>query len=339
MASPSVLVTGASGFLGRHLLEALAGAEGASGPLALVRDEKAWRELDWTAGVGAEPVVGSVLEPEAWAYDERIRGVRAIYHLAAVVQHSRLDAQDVYRTNVMGTLHMVRLAARLGSRMVFVSTSGTVGCFERADQSADEESPLCDERVAPWPYYDSKVQAERAARQLADDLRVDLVFVRPPVLLGPGDHRFRSTGHILRMLRGKLPFLIEGGIHFVDIRDAARALVAVMERPEVRPVYHLPGTACSIQTFFAMVEDASGVAPPSLRLPYGPAHLLARLTRRLGWLPDPVVIEMARHYWDVSSRYAESDLDFRPRGPAETIGDTVRWLQEHHPELAAAPPG
>ena len=80
-------------------------------------------------------------------------------------------------------------------------------------------------------------------RAFADELGVELVFIRPPVLLGPGDHRFRSTSNIIRMLRGRLPFLIQGGMHFIDIRDAMHAIWCAMERPDVRPVYHLAGTS------------------------------------------------------------------------------------------------
>ena len=145
---------------------------------------------------------------------------------------------------------MVRVAARYRCRMVFVSTSGTVACFREPEPSADEDSAYCEAEVAGWPYYDSKVKAEKEARKLAAELGVELVIVRPPVLLGPGDHRFRSSAHVSRFLDGKLPFLIRGGMHFADVRDAARALVRVMEREQVRPVYHLPGTICTIEEFY-----------------------------------------------------------------------------------------
>ena len=79
----------------------------------------------------------------------------------------------------------IREAAERGCRLVFVSTSGTVGCFRDPAGSADEASPFCEAEVGGWPYYRSKIDAEREARRLADQLGVRLVIMRPPVLLGP----------------------------------------------------------------------------------------------------------------------------------------------------------
>ena len=207
------LVTGASGFVGRHLLEALQnGAVGRS--IALVRDLDAWHGMEWTGKLeGVNTLTGSVTEAVAWSTEPLLKGLRGIFHLAALVRHSRRDSGEVYRTNVEGTLGMVRLAATHRCRMIFVSTSGTVGCFRSPDDSAAEEAPYCDDEVARWPYYRSKILAEKRARRLAEELGVELVILRPPVLLGPGDHSFRSTSHLLRYLRGKLPFVIRGGMH------------------------------------------------------------------------------------------------------------------------------
>lgn len=325
-----ILVTGASGFLGRHLLQALEPRPA----LALVRDEAAWRALEWTGKLGpVELVEGSVLEPEHWADDPRLGALGGIVHLAAEVRHSRRDTADLERTNVEGTLAMVRLAAARRCRLVFVSTSGTVACFRTPEARADEEAPFCEEAVAGWPYYRSKIRAEREARRLAEALGVDLVVVRPPIVLGPGDHRLRSTSNVLRFLRRKLPFVIRGGIAFVDVRDVAAALVRLTALPQVRPVYHLPGTECSVEAFFRMAEEVSGVPAPRWVLPYRPAWLLASALAalRIHLLPDPVVVEMASRHWGLASRWAEAELGFRAREPRETLRDTVRWLRENAP--------
>jgi len=336
MSAP-LLVTGASGFVGRHVLEALQAQPDATRAIALVRDPEAWKAEVWTQPLDrAEPVRGDVLEPERWSGDlPRLGG---ILHLAALVHHSRSDPGPVEHTNVQGTLAMVRLAATQGCRLVFMSTSGTVGCSRNPDDRPDEAAPWCDATVARWPYYRSKIAAERQARALAEELGVELVIVRPPVLLGPGDHRFRSTSNVIRMLRGRLPFLIRGGMHFCDVRDVAGALLVAVNSAAVRPVYHLPGTESSVEEFFALVEQVSGVAAPKWKLPYGPAHALATALRRFGVLPDPVVVEMGSHYWGLSSRFAE-ELGYRPRDPERTLRDTVDWLQAHHPDLAGSSPG
>jgi len=329
------LVSGASGFAGRHLLQARAAN---TATVALVRDKRAWARLDWSSGLEhVEVVEGTVTDTLNWA--DQLPPLGGIFHLAALVRHSRHKAEEVYATNVDGSLNMVRLAASHRCRLVMLSTSGTVGCCDNPKVFADENAPFCEDTVAGWPYYHSKIVAERQMRQLADRLRVELVIIRPPMLLGPGDHRFRSTSNVLRMLRGRLPFLIHGGIHFIDVRDAAQAILRVMELPQPRPIYHLDGTCSSIRDFFAMIEAVSGVRAPRRVLPLRLARPLAAADEWLGvrlrggalhLFPDPVVIEMASHYWGTKSLYAASELDYKSRDPRRTLRDTVNWLREHH---------
>jgi hypothetical protein len=56
----------------------------------------------------------------------------------------------------------------------------------------------------------------------------------------------------------------------------------------------------------------------------------------LHYFVDPVVVEMASHYWGLTSLYAASDLDYESRDPLVTIGDTVAWLQANHESLRQA---
>ena len=325
------LVTGASGFLGRHVLRTVAAELPDQPVIALVRSLEEWQGMNWTGSLpGVELLVGGVTAPERWAADEKLARLGGVLHMAALVRHRQEDSKEVYFVNVEGTRAMVGIAARFRCRVVFVSTSGTVGCFRRPGETADEDSPYCEGEVARWPYYDSKVQAEKEAKRLAAELGVELVIVRPPVLLGPLDHKFRSSNHVARLLNGKLPFLIRGGMHFADVRDAASALVRVMGRETVRPVYHLPGTVCSIEAFYRMVAEAAEMPAPRRVIPYLPALWASRLLHGVGLklLPEPALIEMASHYWAMRSKYSADELGYRSRPGMETLRDTVAWLQK-----------
>jgi nucleoside-diphosphate-sugar epimerase len=339
-----LLLTGASGFLGRHVLEALRRRQPARALLALVRDRAAWQELDWVARLGALATIeGSVEDADAaLAADPRLAGTDTILHLAGGVRHTRRDTNAMARTNVAGTLAMVRLAGRLGARLVFVSSSGTVGCFRHSDVVADEDSPFASDTAGRWPYYASKIEAEIRAAALARKLGVELVIARPPILLGPGDHRFRSTGWVARVMLRAVPALPEGGVAFADVRDVAKSLAAIAAHASPRLVYHLHGTHCSTRAFFRMCEEVSAGPPPRIApfgLLYGlsvAADRLATALSRPSWLPDPVVIEMAAHHWAVTSLHAGRDLGHAPRPPRQTLSDTVAWLRAHHPKLAGA---
>ncbi len=336
---PTYLITGATGFLGRHVLQALRRNVPEARVVVLVQEAGAWEKQAWRSEAGDVDVLsGSLLRSEDWKNDPRIAVLSGIFHLAGVVKHSRSGIADMIRTNVDGTTSMVRLAAEKHSRLVFASTAGTVACSAK-DPGADEDAPYCADEVRNWPYYASKIRAETEARNIAEELGVELIIFRPPVLLGPGDHRFRSTSHLLRLLSGKLPFILDGEMHFIDVRDAADAMVRAMLHPNPRPIYHLAGTVSTLDEFFRMAAKQAGIEPSWRILPTRFLWYLARLNEasglRLHVIPDPVVIEMASHHWNVRSRYAETDLGYTRRAPETTLADTVEWMRANHPDLSS----
>ncbi|MEZ4368852.1 MAG: SDR family oxidoreductase, partial [Kofleriaceae bacterium] len=263
---PKVLVTGATGYLGRHLLGAMhqQGVPAA----ALVRKPREWPQVEWQPEVGdVELVEGTPLDPQAWQGHPSVADVGTIIHAAGIVRHTRAEPEEMLHVNVEGTLQMIRAGKALGARVVLVSSSGTVACYRHLDLAADEHAPFADSVSGRWPYYASKIRAEREGRRLADKLGVELVIVRLPVLLGPLDHRLRSTGHVTRVLENRVPFIPSGGMHFTDIRDVAAAMTRMTQLEKVRGIYNFPGTQSSLATFFRMVCEVSGATITDRRAP------------------------------------------------------------------------
>lgn len=328
----TVLVTGATGFLGRHLLGAL---DAARVPVAaIVRDRTSW---PYRAGeVGEVALIEGDPCGDAWV--GAARGTRTIVHAAAIVAHSRRSPEAMIRVNVEGTRQVVRNASRLGARVVLVSSSGTVGCFRRPDAMADEHSPYVAATIDRWPYYRSKLDAERTARRLANQLGVELVIVRLPALLGPGDHRRRSTAHVSRVLTGGVPFVPCGGISFADARDVATAIARIATTASPRAIYHLPGANLTLARFFQMVAEVAGVGVTRRRAPAWLVDGLSLVTRGLPvrGLPDSVVLEMANHHWGLTSLWSHDELGYASRPARQTLMDTVAWLRSHHPALAVS---
>lgn len=340
MNERSVLVTGATGFLGRHVLRRLRAAGLPSA--VLVRSQSGWHELPWVHEAGDVAVIeGTPLDSERWRGHPGLARVGTIVHTAGIVSHSRVAPEAMMALNIDGTLAMVRLAAALRARLVFVSSSGTVGCFPFQDMTADEGSPYAEPVVSNWPYYVSKIRAEKDATKLAAHLGVELSIVRPPVLLGPDDHRHRSTAYVKKVLQNKVPAVPRGGMNFTDIRDVSAALVRLCQHDKPRPIYHLPGHAMSLREFFDMVIEVSGAKP--IRRPMPPWATLglarvARLTpKRPSWIPDPVVLEMSTRYWGLSSLFAH-ELGYAPRLARQTLSDTVSWLRSSAQPLHEAAP-
>jgi dihydroflavonol-4-reductase len=217
--------------------------------------------------------------------------------------------------------------------MILASTSGTIG-VSKDEEILDESAPYAEEIVAGWPYYASKIYQERLAFEHGERLGIDVVAVNPSLLLGPGDRRLSSTGDVRKFLKRQIPTIPDGGISFVDARDAAAATASALDRGRPGQRYLLGGPNWTTKEFFARLGRIAHVAPPRLKLPssvskWG-ASVVEELYRWRGKEPpvDRISVEMAEHYWWIDSSRAERELGFSARDPQLTLVDTVAYLRQ-----------
>jgi dihydroflavonol-4-reductase len=320
-----VLVTGATGFLGEHVCRVL--VERGYVVRGLARTRSAI-----LAELGVDHVRGDVLAgPEL---DRALDGVDAVFHLAGAVSRDPDDAQRMMRLHVDGTRRVLERMAVAGvTRMVLASTSGTIG-VSKDEAIVDESAPYAEDIVAGWPYYASKIFQERLAFERGARLGIQIVAINPSLLLGPGDRRLSSTGDVRKFLRRQIPTIPDGGISFVDVRDAAEAAVNALERGRDGERYLLGGPNWTTKEFFGRLGRIANVAPPRLKLPPSWARWSAGavegLYRWRGKEPpvDRISVEMAEHYWWIDSSKAERELGFAHRDPQLTLVDTVAYLRQ-----------
>ncbi|CAI5521958.1 unnamed protein product [Closterium sp. Naga37s-1] len=321
-------------------------------------------------------VIGSLSDPSS--LDSLLQGTSGLFHLAGIVIHSR-DATSAAppppqpqptptptsppqpsstaqhpsldQTTVDGTLAVLEAALKAGvKRVVYASTSGTVGAFKDSRQVASDDSPYAREVVGGWPYYRAKIEAEERARGYAEQHGLELVCMRPTLILGPGDYRLSSCRTVLDIMERRIPFVPHGGLSFVDVRDVASAFIAAMQFAPPNATYLLGAVNMTLYDYFHVIARCADVAPPFLFVPPDVAWILAATVSKL--LPligrkdpslDPVVVEMAQVYWYIDWGKAEKELGFAPRPLAERYDmataansvnlDKARGLEEEEEEL------
>jgi len=265
-----------------------------------------------------------------------------------LVVHSRLPdfQQDLYDTNVIGTLNVLEAAHKAKcKRVVYASTSGTIGCSTQPDVIHDD-SPYCLEVTKNWPYYAGKIESEIKGKKFALEHGIDFIMMRPSVMLGPGDIRFRSTHFVISFMDGYLPVIPPGGYSFVDVRDAAAAFEAAMTKGRPNEGYLLSAWSPTTAAFLEVLAHVSGARMPLVKLPRQVMVPLVKVidlfNRKIKgeWKSsmDPVRAEMGIHFWNISSHKAKKELGFSPRDPNETIRDTVEWINKHREEYGHPPP-
>jgi len=323
-----ILVTGASGFLGHHVVDALL----AAGYRVRALNRSTDRRLE---GHGVELVRGSILDGAT--VESAVKGCAAVIHVAGKVSRDRRDAAELRELHVVGTRRVLEAVQRAGvTRVVYVSSSGTIACSRDAQHIATEDDPYPLEVTRTWPYYATKIEAEREALTLSRQLGLELVCLNPSLLLGPGDARLSSTDDVLKLLRRQLPALPSGGTNFVDVRDVAATTAAALDRGRAGERYLLGALNCSLRQFFTRVAELGHVTAPRLPLPDTPTRWMAyalqplfRMLKKDNPL-DPVSIEMSQVYWYFDSAKARRELGFVPRHPDDTLRDTIADLRARY---------
>jgi dihydroflavonol-4-reductase len=316
-------VGGATGFLGRHVVQALR----ARGDEVVAVSRRGGRAGD----VAVAPL--DVLDAEA--VKRSAEGCDGAFLCTGKVTRSRDASEELYQAHVVGTQRALDgLRAAGVKRVVVASTSGTLAVSTRSDRIADEgcRAPL--EIIAVWPYYRTKLYAEREALARNAPPEFEVVIVNPSLLLGPGDEKESSTKDVRLFLEGSIPAIPAGGLAFVDARDAALGMVLAWERGRAGERYILNAQNTTVAAFFQRLSRLSGVAAPLLRMPesrplaMGIGKLFTRAVRAIGGEPpvDEVSIEMGQYFWYCDGGKAERELGFSPRDPGETLHDTVEDL-------------
>jgi dihydroflavonol-4-reductase len=301
------LVTGAAGFIGWHVVEALALA-GAS-VCAFDRREPV------ALPAGAEFMPGDLLDRDALR--RALAGVDAVFHLAALYSYSPRDARAMERVNVDGTRILLEEA---GSRRV-VHTSSCATCGPVAGRAASEgDQPAAwEQRVA---YKSTKLAGERLA--LAAAARgADVVVVNPTTPVGPGDRRPTPTGKMVAdVALGKArAYLARSALNIVAVEDVARGHLLAFERGRAGRRYLLGGENLSMRTVFGVICEAVGRTPPRLAVPWSAAFALATLAEGVGaeqslFVLDEVRVARWPMRFDDSRARAELGYTSEPAAPA-----------------------
>ena len=267
-----VLITGASGFVGRTLcVETVARGAAVRG---ISRSQG-----DLPKGV-KNFVIGDIDDSTDWGGG--LNGCNAVIHLAArvhVMQEANVDPLAEYRrVNVLGTLNLAQQAAKSGvRRFVFVSSIGVNG-------AATSYKPFTSEdRAQPHsPYAQSKYEAESRLQDLAAKTGMEVVIIRPPLVYGPGAPG--NFGSLMRWLRRGVPLPL-GAIHnqrsLVSLDNLVDLIVTCLTHPAAANQTFLVSDGEDVSTTELLQRMGQAMNRPARLIPV-PAGLLTQAAALLG---------------------------------------------------------
>lgn len=320
MEQQRVFLTGATGFIGSHVLRALRDAGYSVRALARPGSHL-------TPDVGTEVVAGDVLRSGELV--PLLEGCDALIHVAGAYSFAPRDRSRLRAVNVGGTRGILEAARIAGvRRAVVTSSSSTVGPM-RNGRPATEADWAADERHSA--YHASKIEQERAALAA----RVAPVLVLPTAPVGAGDHRPTPTGAmVLDFLRGRMVGAVDGGLNLVDVEDVAIAHVRALERGRPRERYLVGGENLDLIEVWRLLAGICDRRAPRLRVPYSVAlaagwadELRCRLLANARPVAPLEGARMARHRYFIDDSKARRELLHNPRPVVEALERAVAWYR------------
>lgn len=321
-----VLVTGASGHIGSHVVRQL--IEQGHSVRAFVRPSADLRGLN---GLEVDLFRGDIMD--ASAITEAAESMDAIIHMAAVYKTIAKSPDEIVEPAIQGARNVFAAAtANQIQRIVYTSSVASVGFSydPQALRTGDDWN-----NDPENPYYIAKTRSEQTAQALAEESGIHLVVICPAIVLGPGDYRITPSNQLVMDWLNGIGQTYPGGLNLVDVRDVAAAHVAALSRGENRRRYVVGGENIEVKQAARLLKTLTGIKP--MHLPFGRGMLLwsakwtERVCRLIGMTPPftyDLVYEVAERYAYIDTRETNETFALTPKNAEQTLRACVTWLLE-----------
>jgi dihydroflavonol-4-reductase len=323
----NVLVTGASSFLGYHVVKQL--NERGIRPRVL---EFSGSNLDPLNRLDVSRSEGRL--GNAAAVDAACSGVDTVIHMAFRVSVGGGTKQfdEMRQINIDGTNRLLDAAAAKGVARAVVASSALAVGVNRRPQALDETADWA-EHAFNLPYATLRRQSEQEALARTRP-GFSVVAVSPAFTMGPDDPVGAPANKLLKtLINGKLRFTLPVGFGCLDVRDFAKGATLAAERGRPGQRYLISGHNITVDQLLEQAAAIAGVRPPRFAPPRALLHLLVGAVEVVSTLrgkAPPVTRDVlqivGRYAWYDTSR-ARAELGWEPRPLQQTLEDTIRWLR------------
>lgn len=323
----TALVTGGSGFIGRHLVRLLVDNKAR----VTVLDRGA--ETGFPKGV--DFIRGSILD--AKVLDKAMEGAEVVFHLAAMTHLWAKDKNHFERVNVEGTRSVLEASKKAGVQKLVVTSTETVlrGWADDNPFPITENDPVPPVEAMAGPYTRSKLKAANLVRSAAAD-GFPAIQLFPTVPVGPGDYRLTApTKMILDFVRGKTPAYFNALLNFVAVEDVAMGHYLAAERGMPGEEFILGGENHAMARLLEMLEDVSGKKMPQRTVSYElaaaiavAAEFFADFITRKSPVASKEGVKLVLNSSFVSTDAAEKRLGYTPGSVKSALKRAVQWFEE-----------
>lgn len=330
----SILVTGASGFVGSAVVRKLLN-KGES-VAVLVRPNSNHANLD---GLNLSIREGDLTDEKSLG--DALSGCDGLFHVAADYRLWTKNPQALYQANVEGTKNLMLAAHNAGvERIVYTSSVATLGVFSDG-QISNENTPVSINDMVGH-YKRSKFLAERAVDELVEEKKLPIVIVNPSTPIGPRDIKPTPTGRVIYdAYRQKIPAFVDTGLNVAHVDDVAEGHLLAFSNGKIGRRYILGGEDLHFREILRTVALYCNYKPPSIRLPRAVVYPIAWLSELMASLTNGAEpratldgLKMSRKKMFFSSQRAIDELGYRFRPAEQAIHEAVDWFKENESQLS-----
>ena len=319
-----VLVAGASGFVGSHIVRLL--VQNGRKVRVLLRKTSNLAALE---GLPIEIVHGDVLDPPSLR--AAMKGCGTVFYSVVDPRFWLTDQTPIWRNNVEGLVNAMDAALACGiERFVFTSTMGTLGL--------NPSGPVTEDILFNWmdrapPYIRARLEAENRFLAHCRDKGLPGIALCVANTYGPQDYQpTPHNGGLWDVASGKVKVTIDVSQPTVDIRDVAQAALLAETGGHLGERYIIANEFVANRDFFAMAA-AHGRQPGPRVIPYKFAYAMAWMTERMlkgigrkDFVVSTDALYLANVFGAMDHAKARRDLGWHPRPLAETVKDTIDWF-------------
>jgi dihydroflavonol-4-reductase len=322
----SVLVTGATGFLGRHLVKDL--CQKGFDVSILARESS---NLEPFGNLGIKVFYGDITDRLALL--QATKNQSHVYHLAGFIAYKRTDRQKMEKINVEGTANVLDACITNNvNKVLHLSSVVTVGANFQPEP-LNENSPYTLSKYN-LGYFETKRKAEQLALQAYKNDQLPVYIINPSTIYGAGDGTKGSRKTQIKVAQGRFRLYPPGGVNVVYAQDVIGAIHLCLEKGKPGRRYIISGDNMTIQELFACIADIAGVPPPHIPIPRLAMKLMGAFgdfIRKLGYetsMSSETAITASLYHW-FSNQRAVEELEFQPTPARKAIEESVSWMKEN----------